>query len=75
MALSLIPEEDLRAAAQKAVEESGAKEDLPILAEEDALVRQLLQWFKQKFFKWVRPCVCGPCLKLHCGTVHQNPEP
>ncbi len=53
MALSVIPEDDLQAAAEQAIAESKAKGEEPVLAQQDALARQLLLWFKRDFFKWV----------------------
>lgn len=63
MALSVIPEEQLREAALKAVEESRVRGDQPALAEQDAFARQLLEWFKRDFFKWV--CSRSYDLPLH----------
>ncbi len=51
MALSCIPDDELREAAQQQVHQALAKGQQ--LAEQDAMARQLLDWFKHKFFTWV----------------------
>ena len=53
MALSVIPEDELQAAADAAIEESRQNGDAPVLAQQDAFVRQMLLWFKRDFFSWV----------------------
>lgn len=53
MALSVIPEDDLQTAAADAIAASSAAGDVPVLAQQDALARQLLLWFKRDFFSWV----------------------
>ena len=51
MALSCIPDDELREKAQQQMHEarSCGKE----LAEQDAMAKQLLAWFKHSFFTWV----------------------
>ena len=51
MALSCIPDDELREEAQQQVHEARAKGQH--LAEQDAMAKQLLDWFKHKFFTWV----------------------
>ena len=51
MALSCIPDDELREEAQQQVHEAQAKGQH--LAEQDAMAKQLLDWFKHKFFTWV----------------------
>ena len=51
MALSCIPEDELQEKAQQQVHEAHAKGQS--LAEQDALAKQLLEWFKHSFFTWV----------------------
>lgn len=53
-ALSVIPAEQLRAAAEEAAAISVRMQEQPPLAAEDALARELLAWFKTSFFQWVR---------------------
>ena len=55
MALSIIPEDDLQSAAAEAIAASTAAGDVPVVAQQDALARQLLLWFKRDFFSWVCP--------------------
>jgi hypothetical protein len=54
LALSVMPLEALRGAAQEACELSQAMGEEPLLDFEDALALELLVWFKQDFFCWVR---------------------
>ncbi len=74
MALSVIPEDDLQDAAAEAIAASAAAGNPPVLAQQDALARQLLLWFKRDFFSWVSlaashhpNCFCsnGPDNSLH----------
>lgn len=51
MALSCIPDDELREKAQQEIPEAHARGET--LAEQDALAKQLLEWFKRKFFTWV----------------------
>ena len=51
MALSCIPEDELQEKAQQQVHEAHARGES--LAEQDALAKQLLEWFKHSFFTWV----------------------
>ena len=55
MALSIIPEDDLQSAAAEAIVASTAAKDVPVVAQQDALARQLMLWFKRDFFSWVCP--------------------
>ena len=68
MALSCIPDDELREEAQQQVHEARAKGQH--MAEQDAMTRQLLDWFKHKFFTWVsqphQTCIFS-------GTVHRVP--
>lgn len=52
-ALSVIPVEQLLAAAEEAAAISARMQEQPPLAAEDALARELLCWFKASFFQWV----------------------
>ncbi|KAK9909396.1 hypothetical protein WJX75_001604 [Coccomyxa subellipsoidea] len=61
MALSVIPEDELQAAADAAIEESRQNGDAPVLAQQDAFVRQMLLWFKRDFFSWVNNPPCSAC--------------
>ena len=67
IALSVIPEERLRADAERALAKrraaqqegpgsagKAAADEPAALGEDDAFVRQLLSWFKRDFFTWVR---------------------
>ena len=53
-ALAVVPLEDLAAGAQRRSEEGG-------LGYSDALVRELLSWFKRDFFSWADGAWCGDC--------------
>ncbi|BDA42082.1 Peptide-N(4)-(N-acetyl-beta-glucosaminyl) asparagine amidase A [Coccomyxa sp. Obi] len=61
MALSIIPEDELHTAAAEAIATSAAAGDVPVLAQQDALARQLLLWFKRDFFAWVNNPPCSNC--------------
>ena len=58
-ALSVIPVDELREAAEEAAAISTLMQEQPALAAEDALALQLLAWFKSSFFHWVRPTCPG----------------
>ena len=51
MALSCIPDNELREKAQQQMHESRSRGEE--LADQDAMARQLLVWFKHSFFTWV----------------------
>lgn len=51
MALSCIPDDELREEAQQQVH--GARAKGQHLAEQDAMAKEVLGWFKHKFFTWV----------------------
>lgn len=50
LALSVIPQDQLRERARAAAEQTQGA----VQAEEDAFAWQLLSWFKRDFFTWVR---------------------
>lgn len=54
IAASLIPLEDMEAEALQAVSLSREMGEEPPQTQEEALLRQLLTWFKSDFFAWVR---------------------
>ena len=68
MALSMMPLERLTKAAEEACKLSKAMGEDPTLAYEDALVQELLAWFKAEFFRWVRGCSWGQCGELSAGV-------
>ena len=51
MALSCIPDDELREKAQQQMHEARSRGEE--LAAQDDLAKQLLEWFKHKFFTWV----------------------
>ncbi|GAB4817269.1 hypothetical protein N2152v2_004315 [Parachlorella kessleri] len=61
MALSMMPLDRLTGAAGEACELSRAMGEEPPLAHEDALVLELLAWFKGEFFRWVNSPSCSWC--------------
>ncbi len=68
LAMSVMPLEELQAAAAEAAAVSAALQEEPRLEEEDALAEGLLRWFKSKFFTWVDAPPCS-----HCGSKHMAP--
>ena len=58
-ALSVIPVDELRGAAEEAAAISARMQEEPPLAAEDALAAELLAWFKTSFFRWVCPTCSG----------------
>lgn len=65
MALSVIPEDELQAAADAAIAQSRENGDSPVLAQQDAFARQLLMWFKRDFFSWVRHIALLRTIAVH----------
>lgn len=51
MALSCIPDDELREKAQQQMQE--ARSHGGEITEQDAMAKQLLEWFKHRFFVWV----------------------
>lgn len=61
----------MRSAAADAADLSRQMGELPLLAEDDALVQEMLAWFKTEFFSWVggRAVICfgsGDCCSDAC---------
>ncbi|KAG9476142.1 hypothetical protein GDO78_002955 [Eleutherodactylus coqui] len=56
-----IPESELRARAQKQLQEARSLESDTTINEDDFLTLQLLQWFKEQFFTWVNSLPCSRC--------------
>lgn len=61
LALSVLPADELHAAAAEAAELSRAMGDPEPLAQQDALAQELLLFFKQRFFSWVNQPPCERC--------------
>ena len=72
MALSCIPEDELQEKAQQQVHEAHARGES--LAEQDALAKQLLEWFKHSFFTWVSaaPDKANVIIILTCMAPHSS---
>ncbi|CAL5219072.1 g835 [Coccomyxa viridis] len=75
MALSCIPDDELREKAQQQMHEARSRgEDL---AEQDAMAKQLLMWFKHTFFTWVNNPACQRCGNKETqakGMAQPSPE-
>ena len=70
LALSVIPLDALEAEAAELAGASVALGEEPALAPADALALLLLEWFKLRFFTWVRACVppvAPPCRPRACS--------
>lgn len=59
IALSVMPLEEMRGAAEDQAALSAAMGEAPPLALEDALAQELLAWFKTSFFSWVSVAFVG----------------
>lgn len=55
MALSVMPLDQLRAEAREEVALNAGLGQAMSLDEEDILTQKMMRWYKQDFFRWVRP--------------------
>uniref|UniRef100_A0A1A8PCK1 Peptide-N(4)-(N-acetyl-beta-glucosaminyl)asparagine amidase n=1 Tax=Nothobranchius pienaari TaxID=704102 RepID=A0A1A8PCK1_9TELE len=69
-ALSVIPHQQLRSAAQHKLKELKDADSDCKLGIEDFLVLELLRWFKHDFFSWVDQLPCSQC---EGPTQHASP--
>ncbi|XP_062845921.1 peptide-N(4)-(N-acetyl-beta-glucosaminyl)asparagine amidase [Trichomycterus rosablanca] len=69
-ALRCIPHEQLNSRAKERLQQARKADPGCDLAEEDLLVMELLQWFKQDFFSWVDSLPCSQC---RGNTRHAGP--
>ncbi|XP_036617104.1 peptide-N(4)-(N-acetyl-beta-glucosaminyl)asparagine amidase [Trichosurus vulpecula] len=60
-ALTCIPVQELRGRAQEKFERAKKLDQGANTNEEDFLLLELLQWFKEKFFRWVDHLPCSKC--------------
>lgn len=68
MALSCIPDDELQEKAQQQVHEARSRGET--LAEQDAMAKQLLEWFKHGFFTWVGIPLLACCFMLQAPYRH-----